>query len=108
LVVFPAYNFSFPALESEHYFLERVVQALLHLRVVSPFLSIRQSNQRPAFFTVPKGAVVETTDDLDQAGLVPIEVGDQLLLAFRRDLRERAELVKRPTLVRAASVSAVT
>ena len=70
------------------------MQAVLSLRVISPFFAIRRSNQLPAFFTVPKGAVVETTEELDQSpGLVSITVEDQPLLAFIRDLRERAEPV---------------
>ena len=67
------------------------MQAVLHLRVVSPFLAMSQSNLSPAFFTVPKGAVIETSYELDQPGLVQIKVEDQRLFAFIRDLRERAE-----------------
>lgn len=75
--------------------MESVVQAVLHLRVVSPFLAMRESSLSPAFFTVPKGAVLETSYELHQPGLVQIKVGDQdqPLFAFMRDLRERAEPV---------------
>ena len=73
--------------------LERGVSALLHLRVVSPFFAFRQSSNSPAFCTIPKGAVVETLADSDQGGLVSIKLEDQPLLAFMRDLQERAELL---------------
>jgi hypothetical protein len=69
------------------------VQDLLHLRVVSAFYAIRQSTHGPAYFTVPKGAVVETAFEPDFPGLVPITLDDQPLFAFIRDLRERAEPV---------------
>jgi hypothetical protein len=75
--------------------LERAVQAVLNLLVTSPFLAMRESNQSPAFLTVPKGAVVETTYELDHPGLVRITLQDQPLFAFIRDLRESAELVDR-------------
>jgi hypothetical protein len=56
---------------------------------------MRESNQSPAFFTVPKGAVVETSYEPHQPGLVQIRVADQPLLAFMRDLRESAEPLDR-------------
>jgi len=52
---------------------------------------MRESNLSPAFITVPKGAVVETSYELHNPGLVQIKVEDQPLFAFMRDLRERAE-----------------
>jgi len=69
------------------------VQAVSHLRVVSAFLAMRESSLSPAFFTVPKGAVLETSYELHQPGLVQIKLRnqDQSLFAFMRDLRERAE-----------------
>ena len=78
----------------EHYYrLEHVVQAILNLRVISPFLAMGESNQSPVFLTVPKGAVVETSFDLHRPGLVRIKLQDQPLFAFIRDLRESAEPV---------------
>ena len=67
------------------------MQAVLNLRVICPFLAMRESNQSPAFLTVPKGAVVETSNDLNYPGLVRVKLQDQPLLAFIRDLRESAE-----------------
>jgi hypothetical protein len=84
---FPRYN------RSSTTYLEHVVQAVLNLRVICPFLAMRESNQSPAFLTVPKGAALETSFDLHQAGLVRIKLQDQPLFAFIRDLRESAEPV---------------
>ena len=70
------------------------MQAALNLRVTSSFLAMRASNLSPAFLTVPKGAVVETSYELDHPGLVRIKVQDQRLFAFIRDLRESAEPVE--------------
>jgi hypothetical protein len=55
--------------------------------------AMRESNQSPAFLTVSKGAVVETSYDLDYPGLVRIKLQGQPLFAFIRDLRESAEPV---------------
>jgi hypothetical protein len=52
---------------------------------------MRDSNQSPAFLTVPKGAVVETSYESDQPGIVRIKLANQLFFAFMRDLRESAE-----------------
>ena len=67
------------------------MQAVLHLRVISPFVAFRESRDKPAFWVVPRGAVVESSSDPSQGGLVPIKVDDQSLLAFTRDLQDRAE-----------------
>jgi hypothetical protein len=65
---------------------------------------MRDSNLSPAFLTVPKGAVVETSCEFHESGLVQIKLEDQQLYAFMRDLRELAEAVDEPMLVRSASV----
>src|ERR1700693_87339 len=89
---FPSFKVGFSALQSEQYYrLEHVVQAVLNLRVTSPFLAMRESSLSPAFLTVPKGAIVQTSNELHQPGLVLIRLEDQLLFAFMRDLRESAE-----------------
>jgi hypothetical protein len=67
------------------------VQAVFQFRVVSPFLAMRESSVSPAFLTVPKGAILETFNELHQPGLVLIKLADQMLFAFIRDLRESAE-----------------
>jgi hypothetical protein len=78
------------------------VQAVLNLRVTSPFLAMRESNESPAFLMVPKGAVVETSFDLYKPGLARIKMQDQPLFAFIRDLRESAEPVDRSRIAVAA------
>jgi hypothetical protein len=65
---------------------------------------MRESTLKPAFLTVPKGAVLETSCEFHESGLVQIKLEDQPLFAFMRDLREQAEPVDEPMLVRAASV----
>ena len=45
------------------------------------------------YIMVPKGAVVETSYELDQPGLVRIKLADQPLFVFMGDLRESAEPV---------------
>ena len=93
---FPSFTIGSPALQSQQYYrLEHVVPAVLNLRVTSPSLAMSESSRRPAFITVPKGAVVETPGELHQPGLVMIKLADQPLLAFMRDLRENAEPVDR-------------
>lgn len=70
------------------------MQAVLNLRVTSPFFALRESSLSPASLTVPKGAVVQTFNELNQPGLVRIKLADQPLFAFMRDLRESAEPVE--------------
>jgi hypothetical protein len=65
---------------------------------------MRDSNLAPAFLTVPKGAVVETSSERHQPGLIPITVDSQPLLAFMRDLREQAEPVDASPVPRERSV----
>jgi len=59
-------------------------------RVVSPFLAITAVEQGPRFFRIPEGAVLETEKDLFQPGLVEVKIDHQTLLAFTRDIKERA------------------
>jgi hypothetical protein len=67
------------------------VQVVLNFRVTTPFLAMRESSLSPACMTIPKGAVVQTSNELHQPGLVLIRLAYQLLFAFPRDLRESAE-----------------
>jgi hypothetical protein len=63
-------------------------------RVLSPLLTVRKYGEARGFFTVPPGAIVETAGDLQTAGLVPIRVFGELLLAFSRDLHERSQVLQ--------------
>ena len=41
------------------------------------------------FVTIPAGAVIETTDDMNTLGLHPVTCEGRELLVFTRDIRER-------------------
>lgn len=62
-------------------------------RVISPFMAVQLSAQRERFVTVPVGAIVEASADLQDPGLVTITLNGGSLLAFHRDISERTELV---------------
>lgn len=63
-------------------------------RVLSPLLTVRKYSEARGFFTVPAGAIVETAGEIETAGLIPIRVFGQLLLAFSRDLHERSQALQ--------------
>ena len=67
------------------------MQPLARFRVISPFLAVRSSPRHERFVTVPQGAIIETTDDLQEPGLGTVMVGGDILLAFHRDIVERTE-----------------
>lgn len=58
-------------------------------RVLSAFAAVKHADK--AFVTVPEGAIIETSDGLEEPGFVRIMLGEEILLAFTRDLQERAE-----------------
>jgi hypothetical protein len=64
-------------------------------RVLSPLLTVRKYSDARGFFTVPAGTIVETTGELEPAGLVLIRVFGERLLAFGNDLRERSQYLPR-------------
>jgi hypothetical protein len=67
------------------------MQAAVLRRVVSPILAVTPSNEPHGFITVPQGSLIETPDSLYEPGLICIKLGEQELLAFRRDIEERCE-----------------
>lgn len=67
------------------------MQSVARFRVVSPFMAV--SEQREGFVPVPEGAVIETSADLQDTGLVTIILDGTTLLAFHRDIIERAKPV---------------
>jgi hypothetical protein len=69
------------------------MSSVASFRVVSPFMAVQLSAQRERFVTVPVGAIVETSADLRDPGLVTITVNGGTLLAFHRDISERTEAV---------------
>jgi hypothetical protein len=67
------------------------MQSVACFRVVSPFLAVQPSPQKERFVTVPVGAIVEAPADLQEPGLVTVTVDGNPMLAFHRDIIERAE-----------------
>lgn len=62
----------------------------LRFRVVSPFVVIQPNNTGPPFLTVPIGSIIETREEVHSPGLAEIRLNDKLLLAFMRDIEDRA------------------
>ena len=63
----------------------------INLQVMSPILSV--DAKRSTFVVIPAGSIVNTSDDFPGPGFHPIAFDGQDLLAFTRDIRERAEQV---------------
>src|SRR5437879_5327047 len=63
--------------------------SVVRRRVVSPMFGIKNR----AFVTIPAGAIIEMSADLDQPGLYSIMLGDEELFAFTRDIKERTERI---------------
>ena len=63
----------------------------IRLHVVSSILAITAQHARHVFVTIPPGAVIETGGDLAEPGLQSVIFGEQDLLVFTRDIRERTE-----------------
>ena len=78
------------------------MQSVARFRVVSSFLAVQLSAERERFTTVPVGAIIETTEDLQGAGMVTITMNGARLLAFHRDIMERSELVQDRSLSQGA------
>lgn len=60
-------------------------------RVLSSFLAVRAVAHKERFMRVPVGAVIETTSDLDEPGLVTVMLDGESLLVFCRDVNECTE-----------------
>jgi hypothetical protein len=59
-------------------------------RVVSSFVAFGTSATN-SLVTVPIGSIIATRQEMRDPGLVKIRLNHQRLLAFRRDIQERAE-----------------
>ena len=70
------------------------MQPFARFRVVSSFRAVQLSAHKERFVTVPVGAIVETSADLQEPGLVTITLNGNSLLAFHRDILERTEPVE--------------
>ena len=69
------------------------MQSVARFRVVSPLLAVHPPDRKGKFVTVPTGSIIETRDDIGSPGLIEIRLDDEQLLAFTRDIKERAEVV---------------
>jgi hypothetical protein len=78
------------------------MQSVARFRVVSSFLAVHLSAQKERFMTVPVGAIIETSEDLQDAGMVTVTMNGAHLLAFHRDIMERAEPIEDRSLSQGA------
>jgi hypothetical protein len=76
--------------------------SVARFRVVSPFLAVQLSAQKERFITVPVGAIIETSADLQEPGFVTVTVNGNPVLTFHRDIIERAEVVEDRWLAKGA------
>ena len=77
------------------------MQAVARYRVLSPLLAVRSATHTKRFVTIPEGAEIET-GVLPGAGLVPVTLNGETLLAFDRDIMDRAELIHERALAKGA------
>jgi hypothetical protein len=63
-------------------------------RVTSAFAAMQDHHGR-RYVTIPAGSVIETSDYLDQPGFVHVNVDGNSYLAFKRDIKERTQLIER-------------
>jgi hypothetical protein len=65
------------------------MRSLFRRRVVSPIVGTKNGD----LVTIPVGAIIEMSADLDQPGLYSVIVGDEEFFAFTRDIEERTERI---------------
>jgi hypothetical protein len=70
------------------------VPNVARFRVISTFLAVRAAAREERFMRVPPGAILETTSDLHEPGLVTVMLDGESLLVFSRDITECTEPVK--------------
>jgi len=68
----------------------RFVPGSRHL-VTSGFLAVRSSDGTKQFVTIPRGTIVEIAGMAPGDDMVLINSRGRLLMAFRRDIEERAQ-----------------
>jgi hypothetical protein len=64
---------------------------ITRFRVLSPFVAFHTVVTNKPFLTVPVGSIIETFDEFHSPGLFEIQLNDQPLLAFMRDIEECTE-----------------
>jgi hypothetical protein len=63
----------------------------MQFSVVSPFQAVSLAVHKERFVTIPVGAVVETSADLQGPGFVTIQSDGNTLLALIRDIEEHTQ-----------------
>ena len=66
--------------------------AVVHFHVKSPFTAVTATPDHK-FVTIPAGVIIDSSDDVKEPGLRRIVCDGRDLLAFARDIRERAEIL---------------
>jgi hypothetical protein len=66
----------------------------MQFHVVSPFQAVSLAVRKERFVTVPVGAIVETSADLQGPGFVTIQLDGNTLLALIRDIVECTQRVE--------------
>jgi hypothetical protein len=65
------------------------VSNVVRLRVTDTIVAVSPVPASSDFVTIPAGAVIETTDNMNTLGLHPVTYEGRELLVFTRDIRER-------------------
>jgi hypothetical protein len=65
------------------------VSNVIRRRVTDAILAVSPVPASSHFETIPAGAEIETTDDMNTLGLHPVTYDGRELLVFTRDIRER-------------------
>jgi hypothetical protein len=76
--------------------------SVARFRVVSSFLAVQMSAQKERFVTIPVGAIIETSEALQEPGLVTVTINGNPVLAFHRDIIERTAALEDRWLARGA------
>ena len=63
----------------------------MQFRVLSPFQAVSLAAHKERFVTVPVGAIVETSADLQGPSLVTVQYRSNTLLAVIRDIVEHTQ-----------------
>jgi hypothetical protein len=66
----------------------------MQFHVVSPFQAVSLVVRKERFVTIPVGAIVETSADLQGPGFVTIQLDGNTLLALIRDIAEHTQSVE--------------
>ena len=62
--------------------------------IASAFVDFESDARTQPLVSVSTGAIIETREQIGDPGLIEIRLNDHPLLAFTRDIQERAELLE--------------